>query len=82
MIRIATLNCYKQTGLDNAKQKQLSDFISRENVDIGLLQEINVDHTTFEDESFISSNFNIYDSFNTVCFSIALVSYVLISFKL
>ena len=73
MIKIATINCYRQTGFDNVKQKQICDFISREDLDIVLFQEINVDNTTFE-EGVVSSCYTTYENNSVTGYGTAIVT--------
>ena len=42
-----------------SKQKQIEDFLSRENIDILHLQEINVEEETFSQCNFILSNYHV-----------------------
>ena len=57
MIRIASINCFRQTGFDDSKQKQLEQFIISKNIDIAFLQEVNIDTETFDNCNFLTSNF-------------------------
>ena len=60
-VRIATVNCFKQSGCDKAKQNQISDFMTRNRVDVLHLQEMNYDEEMFKD-FFIESNCNIFSN--------------------
>ena len=56
-LKVATLNCYRQSGFGSAKQ--ISNFISQHKLDVVHFQEINLDEDSFG-ESSISSLFDIY----------------------
>ena len=60
-IKISTLNCYKQGGMDSVKQKQIDNFKCHYKIDVLHLQEINIDEDMFF-EGFIYSNCNIYQN--------------------
>ena len=55
-VTVAYLNVHGQSRMPISKQKQIEDLISRENIDILHLQEINVDENTFAQCNFIQSN--------------------------
>ena len=58
-IKSASINCFKQTGFKNDKQKQIENFIKKNEIDIVHLQEINIDSDTFEECTFITSYYQI-----------------------
>lgn len=60
-IKLATINCHGQSGLDISKQMQIEAFIRDNNVDIANLQEVNCDSDTFND-GFLYSNFNLFEN--------------------
>ena len=59
VLTVAFLNIHGQTGLTFTKQKQIEDFIVRNQVDILHCQEINIDQESFSQCRFISANYNI-----------------------
>ena len=59
VLTVAYLNIHGQTGLTFTKQKQIEDFIVRNQVDILHCQEINIDQESFSQCRFISANYNI-----------------------
>ena len=58
-VTVAYLNVHGQSRMPISKQKQIEDLISRENIDILHLQEINVDENTFAQCNFIQSNYHL-----------------------
>ena len=56
-LNIAYLNMHGQTGLQIPKQKQLEDFIRRNNIDVLHTQEINIVEDMFSQCHFLSSNY-------------------------
>lgn len=58
-IKIATINCYKQSGLGQEKQEQIADFVKIHGIHVVHLQESQIDNDTFC-EGYIYSNFNVY----------------------
>jgi exonuclease III len=58
-IRIAFINIHGQSGLTYSKEKQIEDFVQRNNVDILHCQEINIDENSFSCCNFISANYHI-----------------------
>ena len=58
-LTIAYLNVHGQSGLSVSKQKQIEDFIHRNQIDILHTQEINIEEETFSQCNFILSNYNI-----------------------
>ena len=59
ILNIAFLNTHGQSGLQISKQKNIEDFIRRNNVDILHCQEINIDENSFSSCSLISSDYYI-----------------------
>ena len=57
-IRLATINCHKQSGFNVAKQKQIEYFIQRYNIDILHLQEVACDDSTFEECTYLNSSYD------------------------
>ena len=55
----AYLNIHGQTGLPVTKQKQIEDFMRRNQIDILHCQEIHIDEESFSQCNFITSNYNI-----------------------
>ena len=53
------MNIRGQTGFNNAKQVQVEKFLSKENLDILNLQEINCDENTFESCDFVTAHYNL-----------------------
>ena len=53
-IRLATVNCYKQSGLNIAKQMQIQQFMQKLNLDVIHLQEVAVDDNTFKECTFLT----------------------------
>ena len=58
-LKIAFMNIHGQSGLNDSKEKQIEDFLQRNNVDILHCQEINIDENSFNSCNFISSNYYI-----------------------
>ena len=50
-LKVATLNCYRQSGFSSAKQQQISSFIRQHKLDVVHLQEINLDEDSFGESS-------------------------------
>ena len=58
-ITIGFLNIHGQSGLPVTKQKQIEDFIRRNNLDILNCQEINIEEEKFSQCNFLSSNYTV-----------------------
>ena len=58
-LTIAYLNIQGQTGLNVSKQKQIEEFLKKNEIDILNCQEINVEEDSFNSCIFITSNYNI-----------------------
>ena len=58
-LTIAYLNVHGQSGMPVTKQKQIEDFISRNNIDILHTQEIHIEDETFSQCNYILSNYSI-----------------------
>ena len=58
-INIAYLNLHGQSRFSEAKQKQIEDFISKHSIDILHCQEANIHEESFNQCSYIRSNFSI-----------------------
>ena len=59
LLTIATMNIRGQTSLDVVKQAQIESFIKQHNIDILHCQEIEIEDSTFESCSFITSRYEI-----------------------
>ena len=57
--RIAFMNIHGQSGLSVTKEKQIEDFLQRNNVDVLHFQEINIGDNSFSCCSYISANYYI-----------------------
>ena len=58
-LKIAFINIHGQSGLTSVKEKQIEDFVRKNNVDVIHCQEINIDENSFSCCNFISSNYYI-----------------------
>ena len=58
-LTIAYLNIHGQSGLLIPKQKQLEDFLRRNEIDVLHCQEINIDDDTFSQCHFLLSNYSV-----------------------
>ena len=58
-VNIAYMNICGQTGLNRSKQRQIEEFLKKNNIDILNCQEINVEEDTFAQCPFITSNYSI-----------------------
>ena len=72
LLRCGSVNIRQQTGFKIAKQKQIEDFIMKNQLDICSFQEIDCDNETFGNCNFISSSFNLIvnnsaNKFGTAC---------------
>ena len=57
-LRIATINCHKQSGFGIAKQKQIQYFVQKHNIDIVHLQEVSFNDEMFEDCTYLCSMYD------------------------
>ena len=55
-VTVAYLNIHGQTGLYTSKQKQIEDFLIKNQVDILNCQEINIEEESFNQCPYIISN--------------------------
>ena len=55
----AFINIHGQSGLTVTKQKQIEDLIDRNSIDILHCQEINIDEESFNQCSYLNSNYTI-----------------------
>ena len=67
-LTIAYLNVHGQTGLSLSKQKQIEEFILRNEIDILHAQEINIEEESFSQCSYLLSNFNVIQKYGTASF--------------
>ena len=64
-LNIAFINCVGQSKFNLAKQLEIQNFIKSQRLDILHLQEVKIDHDSFSECPFISSNFNVLSNNTT-----------------
>ena len=58
-IKVAYMNIHGQTGLDDAKQVQIEDFVKTYKIDVLNCQEINITDDTFKHCNYLASSYDV-----------------------